>query len=202
KLVDGISGGIIQRTIENCYNGDAFYCSLIEGTPGSAGTTTPGPDGSYGFSDISSLRAPYENGRPYKAEGLDVTWDYSAPLNTFVSEMPGRISLRASATNARKTELQYLQYPAYVTRNVVGQVGSAGFLADYAPAPKWVGSLMATYMNGPLALTLQSQWTGAGKLNNELPWSGPDDPDYDPTIVGSVDDNRVGNYFVFGLNGS
>jgi outer membrane receptor protein involved in Fe transport len=101
-----------------------------------------------------------------------------------------------------KTQLEYLQYPAYVQRNVVGQVGGAGFLADYAPAPEWAGNLTASYLSGPLALTLQTQWTGAGKLNNELPWSGPEDPDYDPTLVGSVDDNTVGNYFVFGLNAS
>jgi outer membrane receptor protein involved in Fe transport len=202
KLIDGISGGIIQRTIENCYNGDDYYCSLIEGTPGAAGTTNAGPDGSYGFSDITSLRAPYENGRPYRSEGLDITWDYTSPLSRFFEGTAGSVMLRASATHAMKTELEYLAYPNWETRDVVGQVGSAGFLADYAPTPEWVGSLMATYMNGPVALTLQSQWTGAGKLNNELPWSGPDDPDFDPGVVGSVDDNSVGNYFVFGLNGS
>ncbi|HWL64164.1 MAG TPA: TonB-dependent receptor [Steroidobacteraceae bacterium] len=208
KLVNGISGGLIQRTISNCYNGDAFYCSLIEGTAGVAGTpgdpgvTVPGPDGSQGFFDITALRAPYENGRPYRAEGLDITWDYATPVDRFFSSGAGRVFLRASVTNALKTQLEYLEYPNYEVRDVVGQVGSAGFLADYAPTPKWVGTFSATYSLAPVTVTLLSQWTGSGKLNNEVPWTGPDDPDYDPALVGSVDDNTVGNYFVFGLNAS
>jgi outer membrane receptor protein involved in Fe transport len=202
KLVNGISGGLIQKTISNCYNGDAFYCSLIEGTPGSAGTTFPGPNGSYGFSDITGLRAPYENGRPYRAEGLDITSDYLLPLNTLFSDAAGSVAFRVSVTRALKTELDYLNYPNYETRNVVGQVGSAGFLADYAPTPKWVGNLITSYLRGPLTLTLQTQWTGAGKLNNELPYSAPGDAGYDQLVVGSVDDNTVGDYFNFNLSGS
>jgi hypothetical protein len=153
------------------------------------------------------LRAPYENGRPYRAEGLDITWDHFFPVSQIFSGASGNIALRASATRALKTELEYLQYPAYVRRNVVGQVGSAGFLADYAPTPKWVGNISATYLNGPLAVTLQSQWTGAGKLNNETPWwvegeTGPNGEAYNLTTVGTVDDNTVGNYFNFNLNAS
>jgi hypothetical protein len=211
KLVNGISGGLIQKTISNCYNGDQFYCSLIEGTPGvDASTLDPGdprgtyagPDGSYGFSDITGLRAPYENGRPYRAEGLDITSDYLLPLNALFSNAAGSVALRVSVTRALKTELDYLNYPNYETRNVVGQVGSAGFLADYAPTPKWIGNLITSYLRGPLTLTLQTQWTGAGKLNNELPYIAPGEAGYDPLLVGSVDDNSVGDYFNFNLSGS
>lgn len=211
KLVRGISGGLIQKTISNCYNGDQYYCSLIEGTPGVDASTLPegdpngtyaGPDGSFGFSDITGLRAPYENGRPYQAEGLDITSNYNLPLSRFFAEASGRLAFRMSVTRALKTELEYLNYPNYETRNVVGQVGAAGFLADYAPTPKWLGNLAATYLQGPLAVTLQTQWTGPGKLNSELPYSAPGDDGYDPTLVGSVDDNSVGDYFNFNLNAS
>ncbi len=137
ELVNGISGGLAAKTIERCYQGDQFYCSLIDGTPG--GTPNPAT-GLEGFSDITSLRAPYENGRPYRAEGLDITWDHLIPLDTFFDGSTGSIAVRLSATRALKTELEVLQYPDYITTNVVGQVGQAGFLADYAPTPKWVGN--------------------------------------------------------------
>jgi outer membrane receptor protein involved in Fe transport len=202
KLINGISGGIIAKTVNACYLGDAFYCSQIEGTPGGPGTTTAGPDGSYGFSDITGLRAPYENGRPYKAEGVDMTADYMLPLTRLSANAQGSLMFRATATRALKTELETLIYPNWTTRNVVGQVGPAGFLADYAPTPKWVGDFSVTYLRGPATVTLQSRWTGAGKLNNEAPFTGPGDPGYDPNVVGSVDNNHVGNYFNFNLNAS
>jgi iron complex outermembrane recepter protein len=59
-----------------------------------------------------------------------------------------------------------------------------------------------SYLNGPATVTLQTQWIGKGKMNNELPWIDPDDAGYSPTLIGSVDNNDVGNYFNFNLNGS
>ncbi len=64
------------------------------------------------------------------------------------------------------------------------------------------GQLHDSYLNGPLTLTLQAQWTGKGKFNAEMPWLDPSDAGYDPTLAGTVDDNTVGNYFNFNLNGS
>jgi outer membrane receptor protein involved in Fe transport len=208
RLVDGISGGLLASVIDRCYAGDEFYCSQIEGTagqagiPGAPGVTLPGPNGSYGFSDITRVRVPYENGRPYRAEGLDINWDHSFALDRLVGGAPGKIVLRASATRALKTTIETLQYPNYVSRNVVGQVGQAAFLADYAPTPKWLGNFMLSYLNGPAAVSLQAQWTGAGRLNAEAPWIDSGDEGYDPALVGTVDDNHVGNYFNFNLNGS
>jgi iron complex outermembrane receptor protein len=199
RLKEGISGGLIQRTIDRCYAGDQFYCSLIQGTAG--GTPNPAT-GLAGFSDITELRAPYENGRPYTAEGVDITWDHNLPLNTVFSEAQGSFTMRASVTRAIRTQLEYLQYPVYVSRNVVGQVGAAGFLADYAPSPKWSGNFIFSYLTGPTTVTLQSQWTGKGRLNNEAPWTDPSQPGYNRALAGSVDDNSVGNYFVWNLIGS
>jgi iron complex outermembrane receptor protein len=202
KLLRGISGGLIAKTVERCYNGDQFYCNQIVGLPGGPGITNPGPDGSYGFRDIQQLRAPYENGRPYRAEGVDLTWDHNLAMSSLMADAPGNFVMRLSVTRALKTVVDVLRYPNYLPENVVGQVGPAGFLADYAPSPKWSGNLAVSYLNGPVTLTLQSQWTGAGTLNNETPFTGPGEPGYDPTRVGSVDDNTVGNYFNFNFNGS
>jgi iron complex outermembrane receptor protein len=202
KLLHGISGGLIAKTVERCYAGDQFYCAQIVGLPGGPGVTNPGPDGSYGFRDIQQLRAPSENGRPYRAEGVDLAWDHNLAMSSFFGDAPGNVMMRVSATRALKTTVDILRYPNFVAENVVGQVGGAGFLADYAPTPKWSGTLAVSYLNGPLSLTMQAQWTGAGALNNEVPYTGPDEPGYDPTLVGSVDDNSVGNYFNFNFNGS
>lgn len=205
KLVDGISGGLAQKTIDRCYAGDQFYCAQITGTTGG----TPNPTtGIPGFGDITELRAPYENGRPYRAEGIDFAWDHNIALSGLFDGAPGNLLLRVSATHAMKTTIETLVFNPltfnleYMPRNVVGQVGPAGFLADYAPSPKWAGNFTASYLNGPMTLTLQAQWTGPGKLNNEAPYTGPGQAGYDPTLAGSVDDNTVGHYVNFTLNGS
>ncbi len=140
--------------------------------------------------------------RPYRAEGLDITFDHLLPLDTIFGECQGQPCHSACRQPSLKTELEVLRYPNYVGTNVVGQVGQAGFLADYAPTPKWIGNFTASYLNGPMTVTLQTQWTGKGKKNAELPWIDPSDAGYDPTLIGTVDDNTVGNYFNFNLNGS
>src|SRR6185369_4391927 len=77
RLLNSIRGGVIAQTITNCYQGDENYCALITGVPGG----TPGPNSSTSFSDIISIRAPYQNGNPYKASGMDFSANYVLPLN-------------------------------------------------------------------------------------------------------------------------
>ncbi len=198
RIVDGISGGITQETITNCYNGDQYYCSLIQGTRGG----TPGPSGTQGFSDITQVRSPYKNGRPYDATGIDFAWDYLTPLSRLFGKAPGNLAFRLAATRAIKTELQYLQYPNWVARNIVGQSGATGFLSDYASTPKWVGNFSTTYLYGPATVTVQARVTGSGFLNLEAPYSGPGQAAYNPNMTGSVSNNFLPSAFYLALNGS
>ncbi len=198
RIVDGISGGLTQETITNCYNGDQYYCSLIQGIRGG----TPGPSGTPGFVDITQVRSPYKNGRPYDATGIDFAWDYLLPLSNLFSHAKGTLAFRLNATHAIKTELQYLQYPNYVARNIVGQSGATGFLSDYASTPKWVGNFSTTYIYGPATVTAQARVTGSGYMNLEAPYTGPGQAGYNPNLTGSISNNFLPSAFYLALTGS
>jgi len=198
RLLNSIRGGVIAQTITNCYQGDENYCALITGVPGG----TPGPNSSTSFSDIISIRAPYQNGNPYEASGVDFSANYVLPLSELVSSARGSLGFNLSGTRALKAEVQRLNYPNYVAIDIAGQSGANGFLADFASMPKWVGDFSVSYFQGPLTLTSQLRYTGTGHLNLEAPYVGPQDSGYDPNLTGSVSDNTVPSAVYVSLTGS
>jgi iron complex outermembrane receptor protein len=187
ELLDSIRGGVIAQTITNCYQGDESYCALVEGIPGG----TPGPNSSTSFSDIISLRAPYQNGNPYNASGVDFSASFTVPFSDVFRFGSGNLSFYLSGTRSLESIVQRLNYPDYVAINLAGQSGGNGFLADFSSSPKWSGNFSVSYLNGPFALTTQLRYSGKGMLNLEIPYTDPSSPSYDPNLVGSITDNTV-----------
>jgi iron complex outermembrane recepter protein len=188
ELLNSIRGGVIAQTITNCYQGDQSYCALIEGVPG--GTPNPAT-GLQGFSDIISLRAPYQNGQEYNASGVDFSASYSLPFSDVFRVGSGNLSFYLSGTRSLESIVQRLNYPNYVATNLVGQSGGNGFLADFSSTPKWVGNFSISYLNGPFSLTTQLRYSGKGVVNLEVPYTDSSSPDYNPDLVGSITDNTV-----------
>lgn len=187
ELLNSIRGGVIAQTITNCYQGDESYCALVEGVPGG----TPGPNSSTSFSDIISLRAPYQNGNPYNASGVDFSATYTVPFNDVFRIGSGNLSFYLSGTRSLESIVQRLNYPDYEAINLVGQSGGNGFLADFSSMPKWVGNLSVSYFNGPFSITSQLRYSGKGLVNLEIPYTDPSSPSYDPNLVGTITDNTV-----------
>jgi len=198
KLTGGLSlslGG--PAAVTGCFNGDQFFCSLLTfgparpdqvGNPNAART------------NVTNMITLYQNQNPYTAKGLDFALSYRFSFDS----MPGSFLTNFAATHMME-QIAPVVGAGFVGRqaDLAGQTGGdSGFLSDVAPAPDWTGVLTLSYLNQGFTGTLQTRWVAPGNLDLQNPKTGPDDPDYDPTVSYSASDNDTGNYFVFNLNAS
>lgn len=196
KLDGSIRGGNVTEVIDYCSQGNMEYCDLIEGIAGG----TPIAPGLPSFSDVLSVRVPYQNGKLYVNSGVDMQANYVLPLSRF-SELPGSFAFSLSATRAIKSEVQKYFYPqGYASVNLVGQSGGNSFLADFSSTPKWTGNFTASYFNGPLSVTTQLRYVGKGKLNIEDPYLDPSDAGYDWQLSDTITSNKVPSALYVNLN--
>lgn len=204
KLTGGLAlalGGPAAAT--ECYgtngtDGDPFFCSLLTfGPPRADQAGNPNAE----FTNITNMVSLYTNQNPYVAKGMDFALDYRLPA---FGGIPGRLSASASATHMLKQVAPSFR-AGFVSAQVdlAGQTGGdSGFLSDVAPAANWTGNVALTWMNGPFIGTIQSRFVSPGKMDQQNPKTGPDDPGYDPTLSYSASDNTTGTYFLFNLNAS
>jgi iron complex outermembrane receptor protein len=201
KLKGGLSlslGG--PAAVTGCFNGDTFLCSLVDFGPPRPGQET-NPDAE--FTNVTEMRTLYQNQNPYIAKGMDFSMDYRLP-SALLGDMPGTVLVSMAATHMIKQEAPVLR-AGFVPgqAQLAGQTGGdSGFLSDVAPAADWSGNLALTYLSGAFAGTVQTRYVSGGKMDQQNPKTGPDDPDYDPTLSYSVTDNTTGSYFLFNLNAS
>jgi outer membrane receptor protein involved in Fe transport len=202
KLKGGLAlalGG--PAAVTACYeDDDPFFCSLLTfgpPRPDQAGN----PDAA--FTNITNMQTLYTNQNPYTAKGMDFAFDYRIPSSA-LGGMPGSLAVSAAATHMLKQEA-----PIFLAGFVPGQAdlagqtgGDAAFLSDVAPAADWTGNIALTWLNGPFIGTIQTRFVAPGHMDLQNPKTGPDDPDYDPTLSYSASDNTTGTYFLFNLNAS
>jgi outer membrane receptor protein involved in Fe transport len=87
--------------------------------------------------------------------------------------------------------------------NVSGQTGGdQGLFSDFAPSPKFSGTLTLSYLNGPLTLTTLGRYISSGRLDKQNPKTGPSDAGYNPNLTYSVNDATIPSYFDLSLTGS
>jgi outer membrane receptor protein involved in Fe transport len=191
KLIGGQALEVAQNVVNSCNNGtDPSKCAQI-----TYGAPLPGQAP---LSNITQVRALYVNQTPYETEGVDVGWDYNLPLDKLFSGSSASLQFRLQGTYALRTLIQTAQQ-----HDVAGQTGGdQGFLSDFAAAPNFAGNLTMTYLNGPLAATLQTRWVSAGRLDKQNPKTGPGEPGYNPNLTYSVTDPTIPSYYMVNLNGS
>jgi iron complex outermembrane recepter protein len=193
KLVDGLSlGGV--NVVQECFNDpNSPYCDYLTFGPGLPGQET---NPNFDKTNITSTRTIYGNLSPYKTKGVDLSWDYGMALDRFFSQAPGRLDLRLTASDSLKTIV-----PSGI--DVSGQNGAdQGFLSDFASSPDWSANFTVSYTNGPFVGTLQTRWVSSGILDKQNPKTDPSQAGYDPTMSFSVDDNTIGNYYLFNATAS
>lgn len=193
KLTDGLAlGG--ENVVQECFEDlNSPLCDFVTFGPGMPGQET---NPNFAYTNITSTRTIYNNLAPYRTQGVDLAWDYSFPLARVFGDTPGNLALRLSASHALKTIVPSGE-------DVAGQTGGdQGFLSDFASSPDWSGNFTVSYMNGGFVGTLQARWISDGRLDQQNPKTGPGEPGYDPGLTYSVDDNTVGNYFLFSANAS
>lgn len=150
RITDAIYSVGAPQVLARCMVGETAYCSRIE----------YGEDG-----QISQIRLFPLNVNADMTSGLDVQFDYAAPL------FAGKLSARLLANYI------FTQEQVILGRKV-DYAGSVGEDSPVAGIPKLRGTVSLSYKQGPLSLTGQVRFIGKARLNNE--WTAKD-----------VDDNRV-----------
>ncbi len=198
KLTGGLALGNALANVQSCFNAVGLTGNPINSTaPGCQYLTfgTPIP-GNSPYSNITATRAIYLNQSPYETKGIDFAFDYTMPLDSMFSSVPGSLAFRLSASHTLETII-----PS--GRDVAGQTGGdQGFLSDFSASPDWSGNVTMSYLNGPFTSTLQARYVASGVLDLQNPKTGIGEPGYNSNNQYSVNDNTVPSYFVFSLTGS
>jgi len=186
KIADAVTTPSGQQIVDNCFTAGAF-CDRIAFNPAVAGNR-----------DINYVDARLINLGSFTSRGLDLELDYTLDLANLFQGSPGRLNFRILGTYLYDMLIQTV--PGTAPINFAGQTGPSAPLGDFNPSPKWIANGTLTYDQGPFTGTLQARYIGPGALSKTL--IGPDDPRYSPTLINSINHNRVASrtYFTLGFN--
>jgi outer membrane receptor protein involved in Fe transport len=167
-----------QNIVNGCFEGSAFFCSLV----GGAGT-----------SNITSVNNSAANLGKYSTRGVDFEADYSLPLDMVDKGWKGDLTFRLLASYLYDMIIDTgLGGPVI---NYAGQSGPTGAFGGYNTSPFWQGNGFATYTNGPFTGTVQVRYVGAGKFLARTAFGGlpvtPGSPNYSSTNPNSINENSV-----------
>ena len=179
KIKDAIQQANIQDVEDGCrVRNDPAACALIQfdGTTYVANGIT--------YQGIENIRALAFNGAAYQFKGVDFSSTYNMQLHNGAN-----LTFRLLAENMMSQVFQ--NNPLLPSVNIVGQTGTANsFLSDNQPQPKWTGSLMATYAQGPASVTAQMRFVAHGFM------------DYNDPVVSNYSQTEVPGYQIFTLSGT
>ena len=183
---DSINQAGSRVVIDGCNRGagDPAQCALLTLNNGS-------------YDDIIALRGNAYNGKGYTYKGVDLTTSYRWEIND-----TNNLSFRLIGTHMID---QLYQATAVLPQyNVVGQTGTSNnFLSDNQSAPKWSGTLSATWDSGPISVTGLGRFISHGTLNYRGVTPDASGVYAQPVVAGAtVNVNRVPTYQVFSLAGS
>jgi outer membrane receptor protein involved in Fe transport len=195
---------------------------------GSSPTAVPGwvtGEAAYRLGDVTNIiqdNEPAYNGGISKASGVDFSVSYSADLGA------SKLSVRALTTLVTKQLVQ--NDKGGVVTDARNAIGSTPFLANFQSAAKLRGNVFVTWTRGELNITPNMSWIAPGKISNTALSCDAADfaasdtlcnwlangyyggPNQTPaqleasqkgyTLLPTGEDNRIGSYFLFGLNAS
>lgn len=157
KIAGAIAAVGAPQALTFCFQGQTEYCQFIR------------RDASGVITQIDSV--PVNIARQV-LQGWDYEIDYRRPIGA------GTLSLRALAS--------FVPVLTQTNNGVVTKF--AGQVSDLNPGqPKWKANLLATYDQGPLAVSLNVRYVGKADLQNV--WTSGVD----------VDDNSVPHHMIYGL---
>ncbi|WP_165357583.1 TonB-dependent receptor domain-containing protein [Sphingosinicella sp. CPCC 101087] len=175
RIDDAVTTPSGQQIVDSCFNLDVF-CERITFNP-----AVPG-NGDVIFVDSRQL-----NLGSFTSRGIDLEVDYTVRLRELVPEWNGLINLRVVGTHLYDLLIQGA--PGAPIINFAGQSGPNAPLGDFNSTPKWMLNSTLTLEVGRFTGVVQARYVGSGALSRTL--IGPDDPDYDPTLINSINHNRV-----------
>lgn len=186
EINDAVTTPSGQQIVDSCFNLQAF-CDQITFNPAVAGNR-----------DITFVDSRQLNLGSFTSRGIDLELDYTLRLREIVPEWNGLVNLRVVGTHLYDLLIQGA--PGARIINFAGQSGPGAPLGDFNSTPKWMINSTLTLDVGRFTGVVQVRYVGRGALNRTL--IGPDDPDYAPTLINSINDNTVSarTYVTLALN--
>jgi len=168
-LTNAISTLTAQLIVDRC-RVQGSYCDLV----------TFGATGS-----IDQVRTLNLNLNRLQTSGFDIELGYRLPLARLSAKVPGTLDF-----NLLATRLEHLK-TTDITGLSIDRAGVSGnnVSGGGAGLPHWQMDGLLTYATGPLSLTLESRWIGAGLFDSTL--IGPDQPGYNVNLPNSINNNHV-----------
>jgi hypothetical protein len=160
-----------QQIIDQCYAGNAYLCTFIEGE-GLGGVMT-------------NISNPYLNLDSYATEGVDLEAAYDLELDGGAT-----LGFRLFATKTDKIQTTV----GSVTTDFVGVTGPSPF-----GQPELGLNGTVSYDRANWGVSLQTRYIDSG-LYNKL-WLEPGQPGYNPTAGTSVNDNTIDSVTYATLSG-
>jgi iron complex outermembrane receptor protein len=176
-LKNAISTLSAQLIVDRC-RAQGNYCDLV----------TFGATGS-----VDQVRTLFLNLNRLQTSGFDIELGYRLPLASLFAKVPGTVDL-----NLLATRLEHLK-TTDITGLSIDRAGVSGnnVSGGGAGLPHWQMNGLLTYTGGPLSLTLETRWIGAGMFDSTL--IGPDSPRYSVNLPNSINDNHVAGAVYFNL---
>jgi outer membrane receptor protein involved in Fe transport len=142
---------------------------------------------------VTQVRTLYLNLNRLKTSGFDIELGYRLPLARLFTKAPGTLDF-----NLLATRLEHLK-TTDVTGLSIERAGVSGnnVSGGGAGLPYWQMNGLLTYATGPLSLSLETRWIGAGLFDSTL--IGPDQPGYNINLPNSINNNRVAGAVYFNL---
>lgn len=175
EINDAVTTPSGQQIVDSCFNLQAF-CDRITFNPAVAGNR-----------DITFVDSRQLNLGSFTSRGVDLELDYTMNLNQLAANWGGRLNLRVVGTYLYDMLIQGA--PGARIINFAGQSGPGAPLGDFNATPKWMINSTLTVETGRFTTAVQVRYVGSGALSRTL--IGPDDPDYDPTQINTININRV-----------
>jgi outer membrane receptor protein involved in Fe transport len=176
KIKDAISQLTAQTLVTSCANGDQFLCQyVIRAANG----------------DIVEIDSLFINLNEQKIEGVDLEFDYRKSVE-LLGGGPEQLSARLFGTYTMHNSIQS---PGGPVDEIAGQVNGAAVGGNTLGGPKWKGSAILGYSNGPYSATIIGRYIGDGILDRTY-------VECNCRIPGktTIDDNHVGSVFYTDLS--
>jgi outer membrane receptor protein involved in Fe transport len=145
--------------------------------------------------DITFIDARQVNLGKLKVQGFDFEVDYRKRLEDLSPSLGGTIGMRLLVNHQYGFKVQ--ASPAVPVLNYAGQVGPVQSGRDFNPGPEWIWNGFLTYDNDGFNATLSWRRVAGGIYDVQK--IGPEDDGYDPTLMDSINTNRVKGAHYFGL---
>jgi outer membrane receptor protein involved in Fe transport len=161
KVSDTITQIGPQVIVDQCFQGNTSFCSLIQRDP----SVTNGA--------IISVDNQFLNAGFTRSEGIDMEASYRLPFTTFSAQADGAVTLRAVVNHVMK--LQTRVTGAVTTTENAGRVGAL-LPSGAGGGAKWGATFSANLEKGPFSLFVQERYIGGGVIDNTVDAEGNPNP--------------------------